>query len=128
MGYESRVYVVQKSKYLPNCANVIECVNVIACVNMSCMGEEFRDLFKNDVDFDMSGIDKENDEPIKTDCYGKTLKYTSDIMSVIDVLHKIYRETKYRRALLLMSVLDSIVINGVDLWKDGEILLVHYGY
>lgn len=122
MGYESRVYVVQKSEYLP------EYANVIACVNMSCMGEEFHSLFKNDVNFNMSGIDKESCEPIKTDCYGKTLKYTSDIMSVISVLHKIYRETRYRRALLLMSVLDSIVMNGVELWKDGEILLVHYGY
>lgn len=121
MGYESRVFVVNRSEFERGNDMHFVFAEKIADIKMSGMYDGFTDLFDKKVDYELY-IDNE-DEPTQTDKYGDVMTYT-DCKTVIDYLEKLIANGEnYRRLNLLLGLLKSI-----DESQWNEIQIVHYGY
>lgn len=115
MGYESRIVVVNKMDK--------DFGSIIADLKLSRMPTDFVELFKQEIDFDV--YLKSEDEPTKTDCYGKELTYAK-LTDVYDWLVA-HEQTEYRRQALARYTLKAFVENAGD-WSDNDLYVVHYGY
>ena len=115
MGYESRVYIVKKSRE----SNYAE---EIAKFNCRGMADGWTNLFDKSFIGDLYADD--GNALITEDKYGKELKY-ADFPTVIAYLEKEVKKDDYRRLKPLLSLL-----KGFDLsqWRDGEMQIVHFGY
>lgn len=115
MGYESRLYVVDKHR----AANYAQ---KIAVINMGVMGYNngWKELFCNLLACDLYAED--GNTLITEDNYGEKLKST-DIQSVIEWLETKGREMDYRRIEPLIGFLKGFDPNE---WEDLQV--VHYGY
>lgn len=121
MGYESRVFVVNRNEIKRKDGMSYIWGEKIADVKMSCMYDGFTDLFDKEVDYELY-IDNE-DESTKTDKYGAIMTYT-DCKTVIDYLEKLIANGEnYRRLTVLLGLL-----KGIDESQWDEIQVVHYGY
>lgn len=121
MGYESRVFVVERNEIKHNDGTAYVYAEKIADIKMSCMYDGFTDLFNKKVDYKLY-IDN-GDEPTQTDKYGDVMTYT-DCKTVIDFLEKLIADGEnYRRLNPLLGLL-----KGIDEKQWNEIQIVHYGY
>ena len=121
MGYESRIFIVNRSEIEHNNGTISVYAEKIADIKMSKMYDEFTDLFNKKVDYELY-IDNEN-EPTQTDKYGDIITYT-DCKTVINYLEELIADGKnYRRLTVLLGLL-----KGFNEEEWNEIQVVHYGY
>ena len=121
MGYESRVFVVNRNEIERNDGSTYVYAEKIADVKMSCMGSGFTELFDKKVDYELY-IDN-GDESTQTDKYGDVMTYT-DCKTVIDYLENLIAEgNDYRRLSVLLGLLKGF---NEEEWDDIQV--VHYGY
>lgn len=121
MGYESRIFVVNRSEFEGRNGNISVYAEKIADIKMSRMHQGFTDLFNKPVDYELY-IDS-GDESTSTDKYGDMMKYT-DVQTVVDFLGNLIAEGEnYRRIFVLLGLL-----KGIDESQWDEIQIVHYGY
>lgn len=121
MGYESKIYVVQREKNEQNYYG-----HIIAMFDLCQMGygNGWRELFKTEVKYDVF-IENGNEETRK-DCYGETLKETT-IEAVIEWLENyITSGETYRRLKPCLGMLKGF---NLDEWGYGDgLYIIHYGY
>lgn len=124
MGYESRLYVMQRRDFTVENRDGEEVrfihAGEIARFDMSKMTPSFRDLFAEEADFDVYG---DNGEPIDEDCYGDRLAY-APARNVVEWLERQVERSDYRRLKPLLVFLKALELES---W-DGELVVVHYGY
>jgi hypothetical protein len=124
MGYESRLYVMQRRDFTVENkdGDEVRFVNAgeIARFDMSKMVPSFRYLFTEGADFVMYGDDG---EPIEADCYGDRLAY-APARKVAEWLEAEVERSDYRRLKPLLAFLKAAE---AEHW-DGELIVVHYGY
>lgn len=121
MGYESRVFVVNRNEINRGIDAPYVFAEKIADIKMACMGNGFSELFKKKVDYELY-IDS-CDESTQTDMYGEVMTY-ADCKTVINYLEKLIADGEnYRRLSLLLGIL-----KGIDESQWDEIQIVHYGY
>lgn len=119
MGYESRVFVVDRTEH--KMEDNLVYAEKIADIKMCSMYDGFTDLFDKEVDYELY-VDNA-DESTKTDRYGKVMTYT-DCKTVIDYLEKLIADGKdYRRLTVLLGLLKGF---NEDEWENIQV--VHYGY
>ena len=121
MGYESRIFVMErKENTFPN-GNKYVCAEKIAMVNMCQMRYDsgFYKLFTKPIDYKIF-IDGETETDV--DCYGEHLNY-APVDRVIEWLEREIAEYKYRRLSPLLGLL-----KGFDQSEWAELQAVHYGY
>ena len=121
MGYESRVFVVDRNELTHGNGASFVYAEKIADIKMCCMYDGFTDLFDKKVDYELF-IDDEN-ESTQTDKYGDVMTYT-DCKTVIGYLEKLIENGKnYRRLTVLLGLLKGF---NEEQWNDIQV--VHYGY
>ena len=121
MGYESRVFIVDRNEVEHNDGTSYVYAEEIADIKMSCMYDEFTKLFDKKVDYKLY-IDN-RDEATQTDKYGEVMTYT-DCKTVIDYLENLIANgDNYRRLTLLLGLL-----KGINEERWNNIQVVHYGY
>ena len=121
MGYESKIYVVQREKNEKNYYGQI--IAMFDLCNMG-YGNGWKELFKTEVKYDVF-IENGNEET-KKDCYGETLK-EAPIEAVIEWLENyIARGETYRRLNPCLNMLKGF---NLDEWGYGDgLYIIHYGY
>lgn len=124
MGYESKLYVVEKSSYINTDGRRF--ANVIAMFDMRkyyYLSSILRDKPKTDCYIYFDGSDKE----VTEDRYGEPLK-EAELKTVINILEKdIAKGENYRRIFPLLSMLKTFEKQRREgLW--GDIAILHYGY
>jgi hypothetical protein len=121
MGYESRIYVVNRTEHkLPNGEKYVR-GEEIARINLCVMSYEFVDLFDTWVDYPLFAED--GNTVIDTDKYGSKLE-TAPIQRVIDWLEeRVAGGDRYRRITMLLGMLKSF-----DQSEWDYLEVVHYGY
>lgn len=118
MGYDSRIYVVEKSQQKNE--NGKRWGQVIARYEM-CKFSAFGGIFKTESDCYIYADDG-NTEIIE-DCYGETLK-EADILEVIHYLENYKNiEEYYRRVDPLLGLL-----KGFNTSNWGNLTVLHYGH
>ena len=121
MGYESRIFIVNRNEINYNNGTPYVWAEKIADIKMSCMYDGFTDLFDKEIDYEL--YINNGDEKTQTDKYGDIMTYT-DCKTVIDYLEKLIADGEdYRRLGLLLGLL-----KGIDESQWNEIQVVHYGY
>ena len=121
MGYESRVFVVNRSELENKSGETYVYAEKIADVKMSCMGSGFTGLFDKKIGYKLY-VDN-GDEATQTDKYGNTMTYT-DCKTVITYLENLIADGEnYRRLTMLLGLL-----KGIDETQWDDIQIVHYGY
>lgn len=118
MGYESKLYVVEKK------GNLFEekkqYAEVIAVYNMSKF-DAFGGIFQNEADCYFYADD--GDTEVTTDKYGDTIK-EAPINEVIEYLEKYKSENEhYRRVEPLLNML-----KGFNITEWNNLSVMHYGY
>lgn len=116
MGYESKVYIVERSEHEDWIYG-----EVVATYDLcKVMYDGWRELFKTPIDFDIFADDGET--AIKEDMYGDSLKYAplDDVKEYIGVLMK---KSDYRRLAPFYGLL-----NGFDESKWRQLVVVHFGH
>lgn len=122
MGYESRLYVVDKitiSSFKNEFPGYI-CVDKIAKFDLGKMAIGFTDIFTTDAEFSLY----EEDLDCTTDKYGERIKYT-DIQSVINWMGTAEKVEHYRRIPPVLSFLKSLQEESTA-WEN--LIVIHYGY
>ena len=121
MGYESRIFIMDRNTYKGIDGNDHSWAEQIAMVNMCKMGYDsgFHELFTEPIDYKIF-IDEEHD--VDEDCYGEHLK-SATVQAVIDWLEKEIETDDYRRLPVLLGLLKGFQ---TDRWS--ELQVVHYGY
>ena len=121
MGYESRVFIVNRNEIEHQDGTAWIYAEKIADIKMGKMYDGFTDLFDKKVDYDLY-IDN-GDEATQTDKYGDVMTYT-DCQAVIAYLEKLITDGEnYRRLTLLLGLL-----KGINEKQWCNIQVVHYGY
>ena len=121
MGYESRIFVVNRSETELDNGKIYVWAEKIADIKMCKMYNGFTDLFKKKIDYALF-IDSES-EDTQTDKYGDIMTYT-DCETVITYLENLIANGEnYRRLSILLGLL-----KGIDIAQWNEIQIVHYGY
>lgn len=122
MGYESKLYIVEKSDYVFN--DGMKYASVIAMFDM-CKLHSMTNVFKNKTDCYIYADD--GNTKILEDMYGDALKEAS-IEDVICVLEEaINNGERYRRLFPLLSALKVFEEQKKNnVWDN--IVVLHYGY
>ncbi len=122
MGYESRIYIVEKRTKWDD--EDKRYASVIAVFDMCCIGDLTR-IFESEADCYFYADD--GNTQVLEDMYGDPLKETT-VKDMIDALEaEIENGNNYRRLFPLLSalkVLNEQQANGV--WQN--IAVLHYGY
>ena len=123
MGYESRVYIINRNR-------VSKYGEIIAMFNCRYMGQDFKDLFQTEIDF--RAYHEDGNTQIKLDDYGYVCKYAyaEDVQEWLK--HKIKEEKRtvggcYRRLKPLYKLLKTFNNKHWN-YSDNEMLVLHYGY
>ena len=124
MGYESKIYIVEKT----NCVeeNGMKYARVLAMFDVSKF-YELSDWFRNKPATKHYIYADDGDTQIVEDRYGDTLKEAS-VKGVIDRIERIIgieNEEDYRRIFPLLAALKAFESYG-NQWDD--IAVLHYGY
>jgi len=118
MGYDSRIYIVDKKDKMGK--EEKRYAEVVAVFNM-CKFDAFGGIFKTETDCYIYADD--GNTQIMTDCYGEPLKESS-VSDVITYLEECQVEREhYRRVAPLLGLLKSF---NLAEWKD--LVVLHYGY
>ena len=114
MGYDSRLYIVERFEYCEK-AHAVE----IAQFDMCVMGYDrgFHELFDTEIDYEICDYG----EYTMTDYYGVVCKW-AHVGTVIEWLSKEVRHNDYRRLKPLLGFLE-----GIDESQWGELQVVHFG-
>lgn len=118
MGYESRLYVVEKRDMNIDGKKFGE---LIAAFNLCCIGDavsEFRKYAETNIRF----LGMDNHRWIEKDEYRNGLNEVP-LDDAINILDRAEKENDYRRFLPCLSFLRSIDKNRWD-----ELVVLHYGY
>lgn len=133
MGYESRLYIVQKGhKTIEFNGKVVDrgemfgekklyFAEIIATFNM-CKCYPVSDIMRNYPHTDSYII--ENDEEITKDCYDKALTEIP-IEKAIKIIENAMKDDDYRRYAPCLAFLKTMYDNKNN-W--GDIVVLHYGY
>jgi bisphosphoglycerate-independent phosphoglycerate mutase (AlkP superfamily) len=119
MGYDSRIFVVEKSNGAAFEKHGKKYAEIIAKVEM-CKFPDLRELFTKETDCYIYGDDGNTE--LLEDCYGDPLTEAT-IEEVIICLEKSEEKEHYRRATILLELLKSFNMNE---WPD--IAILHYGH
>lgn len=123
MGYESRLYVVEKSMLTPD-KDGKRYANVIAMFDM-CKFYELSDILREQKETDCYIFADDGNTEILEDRYDQKLTEAS-IPFVISILEKILKSGEgYRRIYPLLNALKAFN-EQKDKW--GELAVLHYGY
>ena len=124
MGYESKLYVVQKMRWINEKKKTF--AQVIAMFNMGKY-YSLSDVLRNKPETNCYFYADDGNTQITEDRYRKPLT-ESDIKTVIDILEKdIAKGECYRRISPLLSTLKTIEEQREKgIWDD--IVILHYGY
>jgi hypothetical protein len=124
MGYESRLYVVQKMGWTNEKKKTF--AQVIAMFDL-CQYYSLSDVLRNKPETNCYIFSDDGKSEITKDRYGMPLT-ESDVKTVIDILEKdIARGENYRRILPLLSTLKVFEKQQQEgLWD--HIVVLHYGY
>jgi len=118
MGYESRIYIVNKRNKLET--EEKRYAEIIAVFNM-CKFDSFEGIFKTETDCYIYADD--GNTQIMEDCYGKPLK-ESPISDVITYLEEYQTEREHYRCVApLLGLLKSF-----DITEWENLAVLHYGY
>lgn len=119
MGYDSRIFVVEKSSGAALEEHSKKYASVLARVEV-CKFPNLVSVFKKETDCYIYSDDGNTE--ILTDCYGEPLKEAT-IEEVIKCLEESEEKEHYRRAVILLGLLRSF---NADEWRD--IAVLHYGH
>lgn len=121
MGYESRIFIMDRNENEAPNGEKYTWAEKIAMVNMCKMGYDngFHELFTEPIDYKIF-IDGETETDV--DRYGEHLK-SATVQTVIDWLEKEIKTEDYRRLPVLLGLLKGFQ---TDRWS--ELQVVHYGY
>ena len=124
MGYESKLYVVQKMGWINEKKKTF--AQVIAMFDM-CQYYSLSNVLRDKPETNCYIYSDDGESEITEDKYGRPLT-ESDIKTVIDILEKdIAKGENYRRILPLLSTLKAFEKQIQEgLW--GDIIVLHYGY
>ena len=126
MGYESRIYIVEKTNCSYTEENGMKYARVLAMFDVSKF-YELADWFSNKPATKHYIYADDGDTEIVEDRYGDTLKEAS-VKEVIDRIERIIgieNEEDYRRIFPLLAALKAFESYG-NQWDD--IAVLHYGY
>ena len=124
MGYESKIYIVEKTKYSWDEENGMKYARVLAMFDVSKF-YELSDWFENKPATKHYIYADDGDTQIIEDRYGDTLKEAS-VKEVIDKLERIVENgNDYRRIFPLLATLKVFEEQSIH-W--GNIAVLHYGY
>lgn len=124
MGYESKIYIIEKTKYSWDEENGMKYARVLAMFDVSKF-YELSDWFRNKPATKHYIYADDGDTQIIKDRYGDTLKEAS-VKEVIDKLERIVENgNDYRRIFPLLAALKVFEAQSVH-W--GNIAVLHYGY
>lgn len=126
MGYESKLYVVQKHSHYLVSDCYLEKIAVFYMSNCPCLASLFG---KAQIVEDNSRLyDTDGNTVITEDRYGDKLTILP-IKDVIICIEKAMNTDDYRRLAPLLTTLKTLYEqeqNGI--WVDGQLCVVHYGY
>lgn len=123
MGYESKLYIVEKSNLTPD-KNGKRYANVMAMFDM-CKFYELSDILREQKETDCYIYADDGNTKIVKDRYDQKLTEAS-IPFVISILEKILKSGgSYRRIYPLLNALKAFN-EQKDKW--GDIVVLHYGY
>jgi phosphoenolpyruvate synthase/pyruvate phosphate dikinase len=114
MGYESKIFIVEKSTIKENGKRYAE---LIAMVN-ACKFYDLSKVFTVETDCYIYY----NGEKILEDKYGEPLT-EAHIKDIVEFLEKSEQKNPYRRATILLALLKSFRIEDWD-----NLAVLHYGY
>ena len=124
MGYETKVYIVEKTNLFCSEENGMKYARVLAMFDVSKF-YELSDWFRNKPDTKHYFYADDGDTQIIEDRYGDTLKEAS-VKEVIDKLERIVENGEdYRRIFPLLAALKAFEEQS-NHW--GNIAVLHYGY
>ena len=124
MGYESKIYIVEKTNCSYSKENGMKYARVLAMFDVSKF-YELSDWFRNKPDTKHYIYADDGDTQIIEDRYGDTLKEAS-VKEVIDRLERIVENgIDYRRIFPLLAALKAFETQS-NQW--GNIAVLHYGY
>ena len=126
MGYESKIYIIEKTNYSWAEENGMKYARVLAMFDVSNF-YELSDWFSNKPATKHYIYADDGDTQIIEDRYGDTLKEAS-VKEVIDRIERIIgieNEEDYRRIFPLLAALKAFESYG-NQWDD--IAVLHYGY
>lgn len=121
MGYESRVFIVDRNEIEHGDDTTYVYAEKIVDIKMGCMYDGFTNLFNKKIDYDLY-VDN-GDEATQTDKYGKTMTYTNCKTVIVYLEKLIANGENYRRLTMLLGLLKGI---NEEQWNDIQV--VHYGY
>lgn len=120
MGYESRVYIVNRVSFVDNSVWGEE----LGSLRLGKMGDDgWRNLFNKPKDFTLYALDGNTD--ITEDVYGNPLKY-AELSDVLNWLEEHMEKRHYRRDKMLYDLLKGL--KDGSSWEREHIVVVHYGY
>ena len=120
MGYESRLYVVNRVK--KSWTGDEAWAERLAVFNMCCVGWNPDKIFTEPIDFMLGRDNDGNGEPIYDDKYGKRCHMAS-VSTVIEAIEKLEEADHYRRFKPLLGFLKSL-----DESEWDDLRVVHFGY
>lgn len=124
MGYESRIYIVEKTNHSWNENNGMKYARVLAMFDVAKF-YELSDWFRNKPATKHYIYADDGNTHIVEDRYGDTLKEAS-VKEVVDRLEKIVENGEdYRRIFPLLATLKTFETQN-NHW--GDIAVLHYGY
>jgi hypothetical protein len=121
MGYESRLYVVEKSMLLKDSDIGLRFAEVIARFDLSKV-YAVSDIFRTYPKTDSFIYEDNGNTRIIDDCYGETLTEIP-IKDAIEILENAASKDDYRRYAPIIALL-----RGFDLNQWGDLVVLHYGY
>ena len=136
MGYESRLYIVERHEINRKKCHDTYCLNVARFELCKMDDSRFWNLFHTPIDFELYGdAGEDGDNVILTeDCYGKHCCY-AEISEVIEWLETEVQSNDYRRLKPLLALLKGFDLNE---WNynssddngstDVRLVVVHYGH
>ena len=129
MGYESKIYIIEKTKYSWDEENGMKYARVLAMFDLAMFDVskfyELSDWFRNKPATKHYIYADDGDTQIIEDRYGDTLKEAS-VEDVIDRLERIVENGKdYKRIFPLLAALKAFESHS-NQW--GNIAVLHYGY
>lgn len=126
MGYESKLYVVDKIGILPH--NGKGYCRKIAMFDLCNCGQRLASKFYNSPEASVYFFDDSGEKEVLHDCYGKPLTEMS-IEFVIEALQsEISDGETYRRLFPVLATLKVIKEQkNRDIWDD-DIVVLHYGH
>ena len=126
MGYESKIYIIEKTKYSWDEDNGMKYARVLTMFDVSKF-YELSDWFRNKPATKHYIYADDGDTEIIEDRYGDTLKEASveEVVNRLERIVAVENEVDYRRIFPLLAALKAFETQS-NQW--GDIAVLHYGY